>query len=229
MAKILIIEDEPGISMVLKAYLVKAGHAVELAFDGTSGLARFQEWEPALVLLDVMLPDRDGWSVLEHIREHSACAVIMLTALSDVKHRLDGLARGADDYMGKPFVGEEVVARVHAVLRRMPQLVDEGKKALYGSLKVNFASREVWLKGETVPLTPRDLALLLFLAEHPNQSFSREQLIACVWGMDYEGSDRAVDLAIKRIRQAIASWPKEQGEIFTLRGMGYQFRVRAQA
>src|SRR5690606_31229414 len=128
----------------------------------------------------------------------------------------------------KPFIGEEVVARVQAVLRRMPQVMTE-ETAVFGNLKIDFKSREVYLKGKQVPLTPRDLSLLLFLAGHPNQSFHREQLICSVWGLDFEGSDRAVDLAVKRIRRSLADWLDDEGEIVTLRGLGYQFRVNPQS
>ena len=224
MNKILIVEDEAGISMVLKAYLVKAGFQVEQAFDGERAMAVFERWKPSLVLLDVMLPKRDGWAVLNMIRERSSCPVIMLTALGDVKYRVGGLEAGADDYLIKPFIGEEVVARVQAVLRRPPQLYT-GEAVVMGGLRIDYVSREVTLHGRRVHLTPRDLALLMFLAGHPNRTFDREHLIRRVWGMEYEGSDRAVDLAVKRIRKSLAAWPREEGELVTLRGVGYQLRV----
>lgn len=222
--KLLIVEDEASISMVLKAYLTKAGYETEQAYDGEQAIELFERAKPSLVLLDVMLPKKDGWAVLQWIREHSSCPVIMLTALGDLNYRLNGLRSGADDYLIKPFIGEEVVARVQAVLRRPPQLLTE-EAAVFGGLKINYAAREVTLHGEPVHLTPRDLALLLFLAGHPNQSFDREHLIRCVWGMDYDGSDRAVDLAVKRIRQSLSRWPRDEGELVTLRGVGYKLRV----
>jgi len=225
MKKILIVEDERSISMVLKAYLVKAGYAVEQVFDGREAIQKFKAWKPSLVLLDVRLPNQDGWLILNQIREHSACPVIILTALGDVEQRLKGLREGADDYLCKPFVGEEVVARVQAVLRRQLHLVTEDA-AIFGQLKINCASREVMLHGQHVTLIPRDLDLLLFLSRHPNRTFSREQLIEAVWGFDYDGSDRAVDLSVKRIRHSLRYWPEEEGEIATIRGMGYQFRVK---
>lgn len=224
MKRILVVEDERSISLVVKAYLTKAGYEVETAFQGEQAMASFTEWEPSLVILDVMLPDIDGWTILKWIRERSACPVIMLTALGDPRDRVDGLNGGADDYLTKPFVGEELVARVAAVLRRQPQWETEDV-LIAGTLRIDFVAREVRLRGKKVHLTPRDLALLLFLAEHPNRCFSREQLIENVWGIDFEGSDRAVDLAVKRVRQALADWPKEEGEIATLRRMGYQFCV----
>jgi DNA-binding response OmpR family regulator len=226
MKKILIVEDEAGIAMVLIAYLSKAGYAVEQAWTGEQAVTLFERWRPSLVLLDVMLPDMDGWAILKRIRERSACPVIMLTALDDIDSRLAGLNGGADDYLGKPFVAEEVVARVGAVLRRMPRVID-GDQAIFGSLKIDYQARSVELSGRQVSLMPRDLSLLLFLSRHPNRTFDREQLIEHVWGIDYDGSDRAVDLAIKRIRQTLADWPAEEGEIATLRRMGYQFRVHA--
>jgi len=223
--KILIVEDDTVISMVLKAFLTNAGYEAEQAYDGERALALFDKWNPSLVLLDVMLPDTDGWSILQHIRQQSSCPVIMLTALGDIKSRLEGLHGGADDYISKPFVGDEVVARIQAVLRRLPQVVTDNA-AIIGRMKINYAAREVWFQGERVHLTPRDLDLLLFLTSHPNQTFDREHLIQCVWGVDYEGSDRAVDLAIKRIRQSLAGCTEEEGEIVTFRRVGYQFRVK---
>lgn len=226
MKKILIIEDDASISMVLKAFLAKAGYETEQAYEGEQAIQLFERGIPSLVLLDVMLPDIDGWSILQFIRKQSACPIIMLTSLGDIQSRLDGLHGGADDYISKPFIGDEVVARIEAVLRRMPQVATKNA-TLIGRLKIDFASREVWLRGNRIALTPRDLDLLLFMVSHPNQTFDREQLIQCVWGTDYGGSDRAVDLAIKRIRQALADCTADEGEIVTFRRIGYQFRVKA--
>ncbi|WP_141430724.1 response regulator transcription factor [Bacillus sp. 03113] len=225
MKKILIVEDEQTISRVLSVYLQHAGYEVIQAFDGEEAILCFKEHSPNLVLLDVMLPGRDGWSTLEEIRKISACPVIMLTALGDIDYRLKGLNQGADDYITKPFVGEEVIARVHAVLRRSANVLDSENSKQYGSLKINLDSNMVTINGEEVILIPKDLSLLIFLAERPNRTFTREDLIESVWGMDYDGSDRAVDLAIKRIRQALKDWPLTQGEIRTHRGLGYQFCV----
>jgi DNA-binding response OmpR family regulator len=225
MKTILIVEDEPAISRVLAAYLRKAEYTCEICADGSLAVKKFAELQPALVLLDVMLPGLNGWEVLGEIRRKSACPVIMLTARGEIQDRLTGLDNGADDYITKPFIPEEVVARVNAVLRRPVQsLVASGQK-YFGSLKIDFKSREVFLNGASLTITPKDIALLLFLAENPNQLFHREQLIEKVWGMDYEGSDRAVDLAIKRLRKTMLHWPPEEGEIRTLRGTGYQFYV----
>lgn len=225
MKRILVVEDEIAISRVLKAYLAKANYQVEQAFNGEEALKKFEACSPSLVILDIMLPDLDGWSVLKYIRERSSCPVIMLTALGQTKQKLEGLNQGADDYITKPFVADEVVARVEAVLRRPTQIIQEGQTKYYGSLKIDFKAHSIFLHGINIVLIPRDLALFLFLARHPNQTFTREQLIEHIWGMDYEGSDRAVDLAIKRIRKVLQNWPVTEGELKTLRGLGYQFCV----
>lgn len=225
MKKILVVEDEVAISRVLQAYLTKANYQVEQAFDGNEAIAKFDSGNPSLVILDVMLPGRDGWSILEYIREKNSCPVIMLTALGQINHKLNGLNQGADDYITKPFIADEVVARVEAVLRRPTQVLEDRETKYYGSLKLDFQAHAVFLYGLELALIPRDLALLLFLARHPNQTFTREQLIEHVWGIDYEGSDRAVDLAIKRIRKSLQNWPASEGELKTLRGLGYQFCV----
>ncbi|WP_018976494.1 response regulator transcription factor [Saccharibacillus kuerlensis] len=225
MTTILIIEDEEAIARVLAAYLKKAGFKVERVSDGNLAMQKFEETRPVLVLLDIMLPGMDGWEILQKIRNHSSCPVIMLTALGDVDYRLNGLNSGADDYMTKPFVPEEVVARVNAVLRRRPVYSGSDTSKSFGTLVIDNSAQRVSLNGAEVPLTPRDLSLLLFLSEYPNQMFTREQLIENVWGIDYEGSDRAVDLSIKRLRQALSHWPPENGEIRTLRGTGYQFWI----
>lgn len=225
MKKILVAEDELAISRVLSAYLQREGFEVLTAYDGTNALEQFFNHSPQLVILDIMMPGMDGWSVLEKIREKSACPVIMLTALGDIDYKLKGLNTGADDYISKPFIGDEVIARVNAVLRRSANMYTDEHIKQYGSLTVNFDAHTIFLNGKELSLTPRDLSLLLFLAERPNRTFTRDQLIEHVWGMDYDGSDRAVDLAVKRIRQALTDWPETEGEIRTLRGMGYQFHV----
>ncbi|MBX9974988.1 response regulator transcription factor [Cytobacillus firmus] len=225
MKKILVAEDELAISKVLSAYLHREGFEVLTAYDGSNALEQFFNHSPQLVILDIMMPGMDGWSVLEKIREKSACPVIMLTALGDIDYKLKGLNTGADDYISKPFIGDEVIARVNAVLRRSANVYTDEHIKQYGSLTINFDAHTIFLNGKEVSLTPRDLSLLLFLAERPNRTFTRDQLIEHVWGMDYDGSDRAVDLAVKRIRQALTDWPETEGEIRTLRGMGYQFHV----
>ena len=222
MAKILVVEDEYAISQVLKAYLKKVGFDVVQCFNGGQALDMFQKVQPDLVLLDIMLPEKNGWFILKEIRECSSCPVIMLTALGDVNNRLEGFDQGADDYIAKPFIADEVVARVKAVLRRAEGSYRSSEIKRFGELEIDMKSHRVLLKGEEIILTPRDLSVLLFLAEHPNQTFTRDQLIDQVWGWEYEGSDRAVDLAVKRLRKVLKEWDEEEGEIKTLRGLGYQ-------
>ena len=226
MTKILVVEDEYAISQVLKAYLKKVGYDVMQCFNGGQALDIFQEVQPNLVLLDIMLPEKNGWLILKEIREISSCPVIMLTALGDVNYRLEGFDQGADDYIAKPFIADEVVARVKAVLRRANGSHESSEIKRFGGLEIDMKAHRVLLKGEEIILTPRDLSVLLFLAEHPNQTFTRDQLIDQVWGWEYEGSDRAVDLAVKRLRKVLKEWDEEEGEIKTLRGLGYQLSVQ---
>ncbi|SLL36966.1 two component transcriptional regulator TrcR [Mycobacteroides abscessus subsp. abscessus] len=200
---------------------------MDYAYNGDEALQKLEEETPALILLDIMMPYLDGWGVLSYIREKSACPVIMLTALSDTEQKLKGFENGADDYITKPFVGEEVIARVQAVLRRSSHYQDNDERVkFYGDLKINYVSHQVFLNGIEVPFTPRDLSVFLFLASNPNQTFTRDQLLDHVWGSDYDGSDRAVDLAIKRIRKLLNGWDPKDGEIKTLRGLGYQFFIQ---
>lgn len=207
-------------------YLQKVGYSVTQCFKGGQALVMFRETQPDLVLLDIMLPEKNGWTILKEIRERSTCPVIMLTALGEVNYRLEGFDHGADDYIGKPFIADEVVARVRAVLRRAVGSPDSATSKQYGSLVIDCKAHKVLLHGEEIVLTPRDLSVLMFLADHPNQTFTRDQLIDQVWGWEYEGSDRAVDLAIKRLRKALKEWDEAEGEIKTLRGLGYQLSVQ---
>lgn len=225
MVKILVIEDEFAISQVLKAYLTKVGFNVVQCYNGDEAMNLFKEHRPNLVLLDIMLPGKNGWTILQGIRGESTCPVIMLTALGDVNYRLEGFDQGADDYIAKPFIADEVVARVKAVLRRSAASGDTSLKKQFGQLEIDLQAHRVLLAGKEIVLTPRDLSVLLFLAEHPNQTFTRDQLIEQVWGWGYDGSDRAVDLAVKRLRKALVGWDESEGEIKTLRGLGYQLSV----
>ncbi|MCL5057459.1 MAG: response regulator transcription factor [Actinobacteria bacterium] len=224
MKTIMVVEDEAPIALLLKVYLERAGLRVHIATDGEEALEALNGVKPSLVLLDLMLPGKDGWSVLDCIRRQSSCPVIILTARGAVQDRLYGFEQGADDYIPKPFDPDEVVARVKAVLRRPDRLV-EPEIIRYGSLQVNYTSRTAAINGNPVYLAPRDWELLAFLARHPNRAFTRDQLLDNVWGLDYEGGDRAVDVAVKRLRQSLLEWPGVEGEIATVRGMGYLLRV----
>lgn len=225
MRRILIVEDEVYIARVLDLYLKKENYETCVVHDGIQAIEAFDTFKPALVLLDIMMPGIDGWAILQNIREKNACPVIILTSLSNTEQKLQGLGGGADDYITKPFIGEEVIARVSAVLRRSATVMERKDVRYYGSLKVDFQSHQLFLNGAEISLSPRDLAVFITLAEQPNRIFTREQLIEMVWGIDYEGSDRAVDLVIKRIRDALAHWNNAEGEIKTMPRLGYQLRV----
>jgi len=221
---IMVVEDEYSIALLLKAYLEHAGFKVHVAADGEEALSIFSAVNPALILLDLMLPGKDGWTVLDEIRQQSSCPVIMVTARGAVEDRLHGFKQGADDYIPKPFDPDEVVARVKAVLRRPARLI-EPELVQFGSLIVSFTSRTVSLRGTTIYFAPRDWELLAFLVRHPNQVFTRDKLLDHVWGVDYEGGDRAVDVSVKRIRHLLHEWPANEGEIVTVRGTGYLLRI----
>ncbi|EGL15637.1 MULTISPECIES: response regulator transcription factor [unclassified Paenibacillus] len=224
MKKVLIIEDEAPIARILQAYLEREPYSVKWNPGDGGMLDLFLTWKPDLVLLDLMLPDLDGLDVLKQIRQHGSCPVIILTARGSVPDRLQGLQQGADDYIPKPFDPDEVIARVQAVLRRSAYMADSRTVRL-GSLVIDFTACTVHLHDKLLPLYPRDWSLLAFLIKHPNQCFSREQLLDRVWGMDYEGGDRAVDTTIKRLRQCLQDWPPSEGEILTIRGLGYTLHV----
>ncbi|MFD2672146.1 response regulator transcription factor [Marinicrinis sediminis] len=225
MKRILIAEDDQAIARVLKAYLQRENYETLVVHDGLAAVEAFREFEPSLVLLDIMMPGMEGWEVLRHIRQHHACPVILLTSLSETEQKLLGFREGADDYITKPFVSEEVLARVKAVLARSAAMLQREDVRYYGSLKVDFQSHQLFVNGREVLLSPRDLSVFLLLAAHPKQVFSREKLLECVWGRDYEGSDRAVDLSIRRIRQALAHWSAVEGEIRTMHRIGYQLML----
>lgn len=212
------------IARLVQVYLEQAGYEVKWNTGDQTAVEQFLMWKPDLVLLDLMLPDYDGMDILTQIREYGSCPVIIVTARGSVPDKLKGLTLGADDYIAKPFDPDEVIARVQAVLRRSSFLV-EGDKLLLGSLAIDLPAKQASIGKETLVLTPRDWQLLAFLARHPNQCFSRDQLLDKVWGMDFEGGDRAVDTSVKRLRKALQSWPVTEGEITTIRGMGYCLRV----
>lgn len=222
--RILLIEDELPIAQLLKVYLERNDFSV--LYDPGEGnvIQTFLDYKPSLVLLDLMLPENDGLEILKQIRKYGSCPVIILTARGSVPERLAGLGQGADDYITKPFDPEEVVARIQAVLRRSSHLEDNEIIRL-GHLVINLTNLTASFFDEIIPLSPRDWGLLAFLGQNPNQCFTRDQLLDSVWGMNYDGADRAVDASIKRIRQHLSDWPTNEGEIKTVRGMGYMLYV----
>ncbi|MBR3561535.1 MAG: response regulator transcription factor [Oscillospiraceae bacterium] len=222
---ILVVEDDNNISNLIKLYLDKEGFEVRLAPDGGKAVEEFQAQEPDLVLLDVMLPVLDGWGVLSRIREHSKCPVIMLTAKGEVDDRIHGLEMGADDYVVKPFEMKELLARINAVLRRTEIPDDTQKKLSFDKLTINLDSYELIVDGKKIDTPPKELELLYHLASTPNRVYTRNQLLDEVWGFDYFGDSRTVDVHVKRLREKVEG-VSEQWALKTVWGVGYKFELK---
>ena len=223
---ILVVEDDRNICDLIHMYLVKEGFDVRIAGDGGKAIEEFQKQVPDLILLDIMLPVMDGWSVCAKIRETSKVPIIMLTAKGEVFDRIQGLEMGADDYIVKPFEMKEVLARIHAVLRRFGG-EEEGsgeKKLTFDKLVINLDSYELLVDGKRVDTPPKELELLYHLAASPNRVFTRNQLLDEVWGFDYFGDSRTVDVHIKRLREKLEG-VSEQWSLKTVWGVGYKFEV----
>ena len=224
--KVLIVEDDTNIAELLHLYLEKEGFETVVANDGGKGVELFRSFHPDLVLLDIMLPVMDGWSVLKKIRESDKTPVIMLTAKGETQDKGAGLEGGADDYIVKPFEMKEVLARIHAVLRRFGG--DENgtgeKKLTFDKLVINLDSYELLVDGKRVDTPPKELELLYHLAASPNRVFTRNQLLDEVWGFDYFGDSRTVDVHIKRLREKLEG-VSDQWSLKTVWGVGYKFEV----
>lgn len=225
--KILVVEDERLIADILRFNLEREGYQVLLAFDGEEGLNLCRREAPQLVILDIMLPKLDGFSVCRELRRLSRVPILMLTAKEDEVDKVLGLELGADDYVTKPFSPRELVARVKAILRRT-QPVPPGEEAASqirtGDLTIDLESYRVVRSGQEIDLTPKEFELLKFLAQHPGQVFSRESLCREVWGYDYFGDARTVDVTIRRLREKVEADPSKPGYIRTKRGIGYFFQ-----
>ena len=227
--KILIVDDDDNIANLISLYLTKECYETRIEHDGQSALDAFKEYAPNLILLDIMLPGLDGYEVCREIRRESKVPIIMLSAKTEVFDKVLGLELGADDYIIKPFDSKELVARVKAVLRRYteaPAPVEkkpDEKRVEYKDLIINLSNYEVIYKGKPVEMTPREIELLYFLASSPNQVFTREQLLDHIWGYEYAGDTRTVDVHIKRIREKIAD--TDQWSIGTVWSVGYRFEV----
>ena len=217
---ILVIDDDRNILAILELYLKKAGFQVATCADGAMALAAFHETRPALVVLDVMLPGRDGWSVLHDIRMEGETPVIMLTAKGDTGDRVQGLDLGADDYVSKPFDAKELIARIKAVLRRRVPVEPERTIQLEG-LSVSLENYAVQLDGRPLEMPPKEIELLYFLASHSGKVFTREQLLEQVWGFDFFGDSRTVDVHVKRIREKLGD--SHPWQLKTVWGVGYKF------
>lgn len=224
--KILIVEDDSNIAQLLHLYLEKEGYETRIADNGGRAVELFRSFEPDLVLLDIMLPVMDGWSVLKKIRAESKTPVIMLTAKGETSDRVTGLEEGADDYIVKPFETKEVLARIHAVLRRTAGEGEssEEKRLTFDKLTINLDAYELLVDGKRVDTPPKELELLYHLASAPNRVFTRNQLLDEVWGFDYFGDSRTVDVHIKRLREKLEG-VSDQWSLKTVWGVGYKFEV----
>ena len=222
---ILVVEDDRNISDLIRMYLEKEGFEVRLAYDGGKAVEEFEREAPDMVLLDIMLPVLDGWQVCARIRARSKTPIIMLTAKSDVTDRITGLEMGADDYLVKPFEMKELMARINAVLRRSEIPDDTRKKLVFDKLVINLDSYELLVDGVAVDTPPKELELLYHLASTPNRVYTRNQLLDEVWGFDYFGDSRTVDVHIKRLREKVEG-VSEHWELKTVWGVGYKFEVK---
>lgn len=220
---ILVVDDEPSIRDIVRTYLENEGFEVILAGDGREALAKTREEHPDLIVLDLMLPEVDGFEVCREIRKSSKVPIIMLTARGEEVDRVVGLEMGADDYVPKPFSPRELVARVKAVLRRAAPAQQQAEVMEFPGIRIDTASRKVFVDTREVSLAPKEYELLLFLANQPGRVFSREQILDNVWGFDYFGDGRTVDTHIKRLREKMGNLGHRY--IKTVWGVGYKFEV----
>ena len=224
--KVLVVEDDINIAELLRLYLQKDGFEVSHAADGGKAVEMAKEIQPDLVLLDIMLPVMDGWQVCRELRKSMKMPIIMLTAKGETEDKVSGLEMGADDYIVKPFEVKELLARVHAVLRRTG---DDGKpqskKLTFDKLVINLDSYELIVDGKKVDTPPKEMELLYHLAATPNRVYTRNQLLDEVWGFDYFGDSRTVDVHIKRLREKLEG-VSDKWALKTVWGVGYKFEVK---
>ena len=224
--KILIVDDDQNICELLRLYIEKEGYKTAIANDGQQALDMFESESPDLVMLDIMLPGLDGWQVCREIRKKSQCPIIMLTAKGEVFDKVLGLELGADDYVVKPFEAKEVVARIKAVLRRTNQPQgDAVKEVKYDKLSINLTNYELKVNGVQVDTPPTEMELIYHLASNPNRVFTRDQLLDEVWGFDYYGDSRTVDVHVKRLREKLEG-VSDKWALKTVWGVGYKFEVK---
>ncbi|MBR4529996.1 MAG: response regulator transcription factor [Lachnospiraceae bacterium] len=227
--KILIVDDDQNIAELIALYLEKECFETRIVGDGESALREEKSFSPDLILLDIMLPGMDGYQVCREIRTHAKTPVIMLSAKGEVFDKVLGLELGADDYMEKPFDSKELVARVKAVLRRYQESrpvsdpADDVKAVEYPGLSINITNYSVIREGERIDMPPKELELLFFLASSPNHVFTREQLLDRIWGYEYVGDTRTVDVHIKRLREKLGD--HEKWRLATIWGVGYKFEA----
>ena len=222
--KILVVDDDVNICEIIRLYLEKEGYEVLTAMDGKQAIEMFKEQAPGLVLLDIMLPVVDGRQVCSEIRRISNIPIIMLTAKGETFDKVLGLELGADDYIVKPFEPKELVARIKAVLRRYNNKDDTEKELTFPNMSINLSTYELKLGGKVIEVPPKELGLLYFLCANKNKVFTREQLLEQVWGFDYFGDSRTVDVHVKRIREKIEPYEKNWS-LKTVWGVGYKFEI----
>lgn len=223
--KILVVDDEPNIVQTVRAYLDREGYAVYTATDGPAALKAARSFQPDLIVLDIMLPGVDGLEVLRQIRQTSDVYVLLLTARADETDKVVGLTVGADDYLTKPFSPRELVARIKAILRRGRGGESGERTLVFGSLRIDAEGRQVRKNSQPIELTTIEFDILHALARHPGRVLSREQLIEQVWGYDYYGDERVVDVHIGRLRKKLEDDASNPEIIVTVRGVGYRFEV----
>lgn len=222
---VLVVEDDKNIAELLQMYLEKEGYAVTIAPDGGQGVAKFRAIKPDLILLDLMLPVMDGWTVCRTIRGESDVPIIMLTAKGETADKVTGLKNGADDYITKPFEMKEVLARIEAVLRRSGTVTEaKSHKLVFDRLVIDMDAFELTVDGKKVDAPPKEMELLYHLASSPNRVYTRNQLLDEVWGFDYFGDSRTVDVHVKRLREKLEG-VSDQWNLKTVWGVGYKFEV----
>ncbi|MDR2421010.1 MAG: response regulator transcription factor [Oscillospiraceae bacterium] len=225
--KALVIEDDKNIAELLRLYLEKDGFEVTIALNGALGVSEFERVSPDVVLLDLMLPGLDGWDVCREIRAASSVPIIMLTAKTETPDKVTGLELGADDYITKPFEAPELIARVHAVMRRAERADTGARRLVFDNLVIDMDSFELIVSGQKVEAPPKEMELLFHLASSPNRVYTRNQLLDEVWGFDYFGDTRTVDVHIKRLRMKLEG-ASERWSIKTVWSVGYKFEADEQ-
>ena len=224
--KIMVVDDDPNIRELVRLYLEKEGFEVACAERGDEAVKAFRASPPNLMLLDVMLPGMDGWQVCREVRKTSRVPIIMLTAKDETFDKVLGLELGADDYIVKPFDMKELVARIKAVIRRFQAADAPEKELVFPGLTINISQYTVTYMGKPLEMPPREIELLYFLASHPGMVFTREQLLEQVWGYDYFGDSRTVDVHVKRLREKLSGGEELGWQIKTVWGVGYKFEVK---
>ena len=227
LGKVLVVDDDNNICELLKLYLEKDGYSVMISHDGEEAVVKFNALKPDVVLLDIMLPGLDGWQVCREIRKKSNVPIIMITAKSETFDKVLGLELGADDYVVKPFDTKEVIARIKAVSRRISQSApdNEVKEVKYDKLVVNMTRYELRVDGKVMDTPPKELELLFYLASNPNRVYTRDQLLDEVWGFEYYGDSRTIDVHIKRLREKLEN-VSDKWALKTVWGVGYKFETK---